>query len=91
MLDEELELPRQLFDIEGDAIGRVGVGAEVLAALLHARNELHGLPVQRVMLSRCCGTEVRLERDVTEIFQPDHAKRIRMMQDRRHRHRHLRQ
>ena len=39
MLDEEFELPRQLLDVEGDAIGRIGVRAQRFAALLHAGDE----------------------------------------------------
>jgi hypothetical protein len=32
---------------------------------------------------------MRLQRDVAEVFEADHAERIRVMQDGRHRHRNL--
>ena len=49
---EVLELPRQLFDVERDAIRRVLVRPQGVAALLHADDQRHRLAVQRGMLAR---------------------------------------
>ena len=43
------------------------------------------------VLRRGRGAEMRLQRDVAEILEAQHAERIRVMQDLRHRQRHLRQ
>ena len=82
MLDEEFELPRQLLDVERDAIRRIGVRAQRFAALLHARDEADRLPIERRMLGRGRRAEMRLQRHVAEILQAEHAERIGVMQDR---------
>ena len=82
MLDEELELPRQLLDVERDAVRRIVVRPQRLAALLHAGDERHGLAIERGVLGGGRRAEVRLQRDVAEILEAEHAELVGVMQDR---------
>ena len=52
VLREEVELPRQLVDVERDAVGQVRVGAQLAAAALQQLDERHRLPVKRRMFRR---------------------------------------
>ena len=69
MLDEEIHLPRQLLDVEGDA-GTAGTRrTQLRAAFLQRGDERDGLPIERGVLRRCGRAEMRLQRDVAKIFQ----------------------
>src|SRR5262249_10261281 len=89
ILDEELELPRQLLDVEGDRIRQVPIGRELGAALLEAVDERHRLAIERVGLAWRCRAEVRLQGDVAKILQGDDPQGVRVIDDRRHRERDL--
>ena len=90
VLREEVELPRQLLDVERDAVGQVLRRGELRAAPLQRRDQRHRLAVEGGVIRRARGAEVRLERDVAEILQREHAEIVRVPQHRRNRHRHLR-
>ena len=91
VLDEEVELPGQLLDVEGDAVGQVLGRRELGAAALQRRDERHRLPVERRVLRRRRRAEVRLQRDVAEILEREHAEVVGVAEDGRDRHRHLRE
>ena len=90
MLREEVELPRQLLDVERDAVGQVLGRRELLAALLQRRDQRDRLAVERRVLRRARGAQVRLQRDVAEILQREHAEVVGVPQHLGNRHRHLR-
>ena len=96
MADEKVQLPRELLDVERDAVGQVTVrrrgsrvGVEFGAAALQQLDERHGPPIERGMLGRRRRAQMRLQRDVAEILQRQDAERIRMAEHRRDRQRHL--
>ena len=61
---------------------------ELLAAPLDRVDEAHGLPVERRMRRGRAGAQMRLQRDVSEILEREHAEIVGMAEDLRHRHRH---
>ena len=81
-------VPRQLLDVEGDAIRRAVLGGQLGAALLQDGDELDRLAVQGPVLVGRRQAEVGLQRDVTEVVEADQAERVGMVQDARHRQRH---
>ena len=89
MLDEEVELPGQLLDVEGDPIGQVPIGLQLGAAPLQQRDERDGVPVQRRVLGRRRGSQMCLQRDVAQIFERHDAVGIRVAENRGDRQRHL--
>src|SRR5262245_59380680 len=60
MLYEELQLPRQLLDVERDPVGEIAVGHELAPTLLHLHDQRDRLPVERRMLCTGRGAEMRL-------------------------------
>ena len=91
VLDEEVQLPRQLLDVERDAVGQVVRRRELRAAPLQRGDERDRLAVERRVLGRRRRAEVRLQRDVAEILQRQHAELVGVAEDRGNRHRHLRE
>ena len=91
MLDEEVHLPRQLRHVEGDAVREVLRVGQLPAAPLEHVDEGHRLAVQRRVPRRGRRAEVRLQCDVAEIFEREHAEIVRVAEDARHRHRHRRE
>ena len=81
MLDEEVHLPRQLLDVEGDLRGAVGRRQQLLAPRLQHADERHGLAIQRFVLGQRAGAKVRLQRDVAEILEREDAERVRMAEN----------
>ena len=51
VLDEEVHLPRQLLDVEGNPVGQVVARLEFSAAPLQRRDQRDRLPVERRMLA----------------------------------------
>jgi hypothetical protein len=90
VLGEEVELPRQLLDVERNAVGQVLRRLELGAAPLQRRNQGDRLAVESGMFRRARGAQVRLQRDVAEILQREHAEIVGVAQHRGNRHRHLR-
>ena len=84
VLREEVELPGQLFDVKGDAIREIRVLDQLRTAALERFDELDRLAVEGGVFRRGRRAQVRLQRDVTEIFERQDAERIRMAQDRGH-------
>ena len=84
---EELELPRQLLDVERHAVGRVPVRVEIRTAPLQRLDQRHRLAVQRGVLGVRRGAKVRLQRDVPEILQRDDPELVRMPEHCGHRQR----
>ena len=58
---------------------------------LQPENELDGLLVERVVLDRLRHAQVRLQRDVAEIFEDEDAQIVCVPRDRRNRQRDVRQ
>ena len=69
--------------------GRYASDCELRAAPLQQLDERDRLAVERGVLGRRRGAEVRLQRDVAEILQREDAELVRVAEDRRHRQRHL--
>ncbi len=89
VLDEVLELPRELLDIERHTVGQVLIGLQLGAAALQPIDQRDGLQVERRVLRERCGAQMSLERDVAEILQHYDAKRIGVAEDLGDRERHL--
>ena len=89
VLGEEVHLPRQLLDVEGDAVGQVVRARQLGAALLQRGDERDRLPVERGVLGRRRGAEVRLQRHVPEILEREDAEIAGVAEHGRDRHRHL--
>src|SRR5262249_57496429 len=85
---EEVELPGQLFDIEGCLVGKVHLRCELCSAALQQLDERHRLAVERRVFSwrRC--TQMRLKRNVAEILEGENAQLIRVAEHSRGRERH---
>ena len=79
----------QLFDVERDPVGEVAVRIDFGPAPLQHLDERDRLPIQRRVLGRCRRAQVRLQRDVAEIFQRHDAVRVGVSQQRGNRQRHL--
>ena len=62
---------------------------ELRAAPLQQLDERDRLPVERRVLGRRRGAEMRLQRDVAEILERENAERVGVAEDRRHRQRNL--
>jgi hypothetical protein len=88
VLREELQLPEQLLDVEGDAVRRVVARREFRAAALHDLDERDGLPIEAAVLGGRRGAEMRLQRDVAEIVQHEDPQIARTVEDARHRQPH---
>ena len=89
MLDEEIEFPRELLDIEGDAVGQVGRRGEFSPPPLERGNERDRLPVQRRMFGGARGAQMRLQGDVAQIGQREHTEIVGVPEHCRNRHRHF--
>jgi len=89
MFDEKVELPCELLDVEGDAIGDVLWRRELGASSLHRRDQRDGLSIEGRVFGGTCGAEVSLKRDVSEIGQRENAEIVGVTEHRRNRHRHL--
>ncbi len=87
--DEELELPGQLLDVEGDAVRRIGAGGEGGPALLQPGNQPDRLAITQGAVGGRGAAEVRLQRHVAEVLQPDHAERVVVVEELGNRQRHL--
>ena len=70
-------------------IRQVAVRPQLGAAPLQLLDQRHRLPVQRRVLGRRGGAEVRLQRDVAEILQRENAELVRVAEDRGDRQRDL--
>ena len=88
VLDEEIHLPRQLLDVEGDAVGDVSRRRELRAAPLQRVDQRDRLAIERRVFRPRRRAEMRLQRHIAEILQRDDAERIGMTEDRGHRHGH---
>ena len=89
MADEEVELPRELLDVERDAVGQMRVGGELGAAPLQQLDQRDRLAIERRVLARRRGAQMRLQRHVAQILLRDDAERVGMIEHERHRQRHL--
>ena len=87
VLREEVELPRELLDVERDAVGDVAVRVDLGAAALQQVDERDGLPVERRVLGGRRRAEMGLQRDVAEILERENAERIGVAEQCRHRQR----
>ena len=81
MTDEVLELPRQLLDVECHPVRQVGVRRQLGAPSLQELDERDCLPIQRRVLGRRGGTEMRLQRDVAKILQRNDPERVVMIEN----------
>ncbi len=88
VLDEEIQLPRELFDVERQAIRSDRAVGQFGATPLEAHQELHGPAVVLRVRVRAARTEMRLERLVAEILQRQDPEGIGMPEDGRHGQRH---
>ena len=86
--DEKFELPGELLDVEGHAVGDVTIGGQLAPAALEDVDERDGLAVQRRVLGRARGAEMRLQGDVPQILKRHDALRVRVPENGRHRQRH---
>ena len=75
MAGEEVELPRQLLDVEGDPIRQVAVARSSAPRRCSSSMSATASPVERRVLDRRRGAEMRLQRDVAEILECDDADR----------------
>ncbi len=89
MLREEVHLPRQLLDVEGDAVREVGRALELGAATLQRRDQSDGLSIAGGVLGWRHGAEVSLQRDVAEVLEGEDPEIAGMPKHGRNRHRHL--
>src|SRR5439155_15003361 len=87
MLGEEFELPHQLLEVEGDLVRHIRVGRQGLTAALQQLDQRNGLVVERGVLARWRGAEVRLQRDVAKILQRENPELVGVAEDFRHRQR----
>ena len=88
MLGEEIEFPRQLLDVERDAIREVLGRGEFLAALLEGGDERNRLPVERRVLRCARGAKMGLEGHVAKVLQRQQSVLVRVTEDRRNRQLH---
>src|SRR5262245_5247707 len=88
MFREELQLPRQLLDVEGDAVGDEPGRRELRAPTLKRVDKTHSLTVQSGVLCGRRRTEMRLQRHVAQILQRDDAELVRVTKNARDRYRH---
>src|SRR5688572_9444128 len=89
MLHEEVQLPHELFAIERDAVRDVLGRLELGPLPLHSEYELDGLAVQRIVFGWLRHAEVRLQRDVAEVFQNEDAEIVGVAGDRWNRQRNV--
>ena len=89
MLDEEVQLPGQLLDIERDSIRKVCRALQFRPAPLKRRDQADGLSIERRVFGSRRGAEVGLERHVAEILERQHANVVGVPEDARNGHRHL--
>ena len=86
--EEEVQLPGQLLDVEGDAVGQVGRRRQRGAARLHRDDVRDRLAVERGVRLERLRAEVRLQRDVAEVLQRQDAEAVVVAEQPRRRHRH---
>ena len=91
VLQEEIELPRELLDVERDAVGQIRRRRQLRAAPLQRRDQRDRLAIERRVRRRRRRAQVRLQRDVAEILQRQDAQLVDVIDDLRDRHRHRRQ
>src|SRR5262245_11708896 len=75
MTHEVVELPCELFEVERDLVRWSVSGVELPSAPLKDVDERDRLPVQRGVLRQRACTQMRLQRDVTQILELENAER----------------
>ena len=76
-LDEEIQLPRQLLDVEGRSrMAGSRVDASSAPRRCSVSMSATACAIERAVLGRRCGAEVRLQRHVAQILQREDAEGI---------------